>query len=541
MIDLTRSEQRLCEVLNGCTAELRTSDSALRQLELRIAGGWVRDKLLGKPSDDIDVAITPMNGLPFAEALAKYIEAYAVHDISDSGTPEKPTKISIARINANPDQSKHLETARMKFLGYEVDFVNLRSETYATGSRIPQMNLGTAEEDALRRDITINALFYNIHTRQVEDYTGRGVQDLERGLVRTPLHPATTFADDPLRVLRCIRFATRYGFALDQEIILAARHGDIRKGVCENVSRERIGIEVDKMLNSSRPLSALENLAHTQMHDVVFGWSMGVEDVRQGREENIQSLRSSSASYAVAGGHILHLLLHAPHTLGLSTAVSEQFSAILHDATLTRRLWMAVALLPYFGKAVREKKKEVSAPASIISNGLKLGNAERSHVDNLVQACAQLERDVRSVDKSDRVAVACALRSGHIHRPVQGTHWNASLLFALIKELAEPFYAGGCTDDALKAGEITSIVGTYNSFTQAALDMLQLPHELESRPLVDGKRILTLLQLKPGPQMQAINQLVLLWQLRYPLGSQSQCESYLLSEQQHGRIGAPDR
>ena len=106
----------------------------------------------------------------------------------------------IGVIQANPDQSKHLETATVRILGTFVDCVNLRSEVYAENSRIPDIKFGTAEEDAMRRDFTINSMFYNIHTGQIEDYSGRGVIDLNRGVIQTPLPALITFKDDPLRV-----------------------------------------------------------------------------------------------------------------------------------------------------------------------------------------------------------------------------------------------------------------------------------------------------------------------------------------------------
>jgi tRNA nucleotidyltransferase/poly(A) polymerase len=96
-------------------------------------------------------------------------------------------------------------------LGHWVDFTNLRTETYEAGSRIPTVRFGTAEEDAQRRDFTINSLFYNLNSRRIEDLTGHGLCDLlERQLVRTPLPPRTTFLDDPLRLLRAVRFAARW-------------------------------------------------------------------------------------------------------------------------------------------------------------------------------------------------------------------------------------------------------------------------------------------------------------------------------------------
>ena len=92
-------------------------------------------------------------------------------------------------------------------MGVSIDLVNLRSEEYGEDSRVPEIKIGTPEQDALRRDLTINSLFYNINTKQVEDFTKMGLADLNKGTARTPLEPLKTFMDDPLRVLRTVRFA----------------------------------------------------------------------------------------------------------------------------------------------------------------------------------------------------------------------------------------------------------------------------------------------------------------------------------------------
>lgn len=102
---------------------------------------------------------------------------------------------SIGVIAANPDQSKHLETATLRVHGEKLDCVNLRSEHYSDESRIPVIEMGTPLQDAERRDFTINSLFYNLNTGQVEDFTGKGLRDLEAGIIRTPLDPRTTFLD----------------------------------------------------------------------------------------------------------------------------------------------------------------------------------------------------------------------------------------------------------------------------------------------------------------------------------------------------------
>lgn len=106
--------------------------------------------------------------------------------------------------------------------------VNLRKEEYAADSRIPKMEFGTPEEDAFRRDLTINALFYNINEDKVEDFTQKGIEDLKNGLISTPLEPFTTFKDDPLRILRVFRFTSRYSFTCDPQIIECVKTEEIK-------------------------------------------------------------------------------------------------------------------------------------------------------------------------------------------------------------------------------------------------------------------------------------------------------------------------
>jgi tRNA nucleotidyltransferase/poly(A) polymerase len=175
----------------------------------RVAGGWVRDKLLGKRNDDIDIALDDMSG----EELAKLIndELY-------------PGEEKFGLVSQNNEKSKHLETATMKIYNSFVDFVNLRSEKYSDISRVPVIEIGTPEEDARRRDITINSMFYNINTQKVEDFLESGLTDLENGRIRTPLNPEITFADDPLRILRVVRFAVRFQFKIDSTIPSAAKN-----------------------------------------------------------------------------------------------------------------------------------------------------------------------------------------------------------------------------------------------------------------------------------------------------------------------------
>lgn len=204
-ISLSQLEHDLFETLKATLVS-----QSLHDTELRCAGGWVRDKLLGKDSHDIDIALNNMQGEEFAAHVNNHLASRS----------EAIGKIAV--IKSNPEQSKHLQTARMKVGDLELDLVNLRSETY-TNSRIPDSTpFGTPEQDALRRDFTINSMFYNINSGQVEDWTGKGQPDLQDGLIRTPLPASQTFMDDPLRVLRAIRFGARFGFRLDDDLQKAA-------------------------------------------------------------------------------------------------------------------------------------------------------------------------------------------------------------------------------------------------------------------------------------------------------------------------------
>jgi tRNA nucleotidyltransferase (CCA-adding enzyme) len=269
-ITLTPQESKLRNLLLDVARYIDESKEIKERLELRFAGGWVRDKLLAIPSNDIDTAINSMTGYAFSLKMKEYLDVpenrlkHGIENVS-----------SLHKIAANPEKSKHLETVTTKLLGYDLDFVNLRKETYTVDSRNPQMEFGTAREDALRRDATINALFYNIHTDEVEDFAG-GLADLDARLIRTPLEPHQTFVDDPLRVLRLIRFASRLNFRIDTDSELSMGDPAILDALKLKISRERVGVEMEKMMNGQLIplrlcLSSLDaKECHRQKHPYCF-------------------------------------------------------------------------------------------------------------------------------------------------------------------------------------------------------------------------------------------------------------------------------
>ena len=245
MISLTDQEKTLRQLLLEVSHYIGLQDGYTRP-ELRFTGGWVRDKLLGIPSKDIDIGISSMTGSEFGKMMKKYLtdpEPLARYGEGILGR--------LAEIVANPEKSKHLDTVTTNLLGFDVDLVNLRKEEYAEHSRIPTMTFGSPEDDALRRDATVNALFYNLSSGEIEDFTGRGLEDMRLKVIRTPLSPYQTFKDDPLRILRCIRFASKLGYKIDPSTEISMGDAGIKVALRDKISRERVGIEVEKMLRGA--------------------------------------------------------------------------------------------------------------------------------------------------------------------------------------------------------------------------------------------------------------------------------------------------
>ena len=249
-------------------------------VNLRAAGGWVRDKLLGIESHDIDIAVQGMSGAQFAQVV---LDTFNKEDKAFSEKFNVRSQ-TVTVIEARPEQSKHLETAMLEICGMPIDFAGLRSEEYGD-SRIPTIREGTPEEDAMRRDLTINALFFNLHTKKVEDYTD-GLLHLAKGVANVPFHlggvekARKTFVDDPLRVLRVIRFAAKYDLEIGHVTKDAMRDTEVHEALSNKISKERIWAEMfgiqepdgfkQGFLCGPNPHKALEMVYNADLEDVLF-------------------------------------------------------------------------------------------------------------------------------------------------------------------------------------------------------------------------------------------------------------------------------
>jgi tRNA nucleotidyltransferase/poly(A) polymerase len=293
-INLTSQENKIFNTLKKVAND--------NGVTVRVAGGWVRDKLLGRENKDIDISLDKMTGAQFAELVNKEL-----HGNADD----------VSIIKANPDQSKHLETATMNIEDLPIDMVNLRTESYSDNSRIPEVKMGTAEEDASRRDLTINSLFYNLNTGEIEDHTGHGVEDLKEGVIRTPLEAKQTFTDDPLRALRAIRFAARYGFKIAPETLEGMSDKEVHKALKEKISAERVLKELKESLVKD-PVLTIKTLVETGLSDAIMP-ELSALDMDQKSKYHDKTVL----------GHTIGLLEHVhktdPDNLPL------KWAALLHD------------------------------------------------------------------------------------------------------------------------------------------------------------------------------------------------------------------
>ena len=262
-------EQLLMQLLLDYRDEI-LSDPASPMLEIWFTGGWVRDKLLGIQTMDIDAALSTMTGMQFGLGLENFYSRNRAKYVYEAEMLCVSSSFKLHKVDKKPEKSKNLETGAAHIFGLDVDFVNLRGETYTEDSRNPQMEFATAEEDAFRRDATVNALFYNVGEQKVEDFTGKGLQDMAAGIMRTPLDPHQTFVDDPLRVLRLIRFASRLGYAIDDGAKQSMKDERIHASLNAKISRERVGIEVMNMMSGRNPLMAYQLIYDMGLYSTVF-------------------------------------------------------------------------------------------------------------------------------------------------------------------------------------------------------------------------------------------------------------------------------
>lgn len=287
-----------------------------------VIGGYVRDCFLGRPSKDIDIVVEG-SGIELAEAVG-------------------------AKVHSNVSVFRNFGTAMLRYHGIEVEFVGARKESYRRDSRKPIVEDGTLEDDQLRRDFTINAMAFSL---QEEDFGALvdpfgGIRDLAAGIIRTPLDPDTTYSDDPLRMVRAIRFATKLStdeltFTIVPESLDSISRNRQRM---EILSKERIVEELNKILVTPRPSIGFRLLDQTGLLDYILpqlSKLKGVETVEgKGHKENfshtLEVLDNVAAAEmnAIAEGRLMDYVFEdgeEVEKVRTEPNVWLRWAALLHD------------------------------------------------------------------------------------------------------------------------------------------------------------------------------------------------------------------
>jgi len=258
MIELTKEELR--EHFSGKNFRPITETADELGLECYAVGGYVRDLFLERPSKDIDVVVVG-SGIEMAEAYAARLGKYA--------------HIAVF---------KNFGTAQVKYKNVEVEFVGARKESYQRNSRNPIVENGTLQDDQNRRDFTINAMAVCLNSHRLGELVDpfNGMEDMKERTIRTPLDPDITFSDDPLRMMRCIRFGTQLNFYIDDETF---------ESICRNkerieiITQERIADELNKIILSPVPSKGFIDLERSGLLALIFPELSALQgiEVRDGR------------------------------------------------------------------------------------------------------------------------------------------------------------------------------------------------------------------------------------------------------------------
>lgn len=270
-IVLNDIEKNIFTIVNNTVKYIRETRNI--NVTPRLAGGAVRDHLLGVEVDDIDIVVDNLSGLDFARLIKEYGKKNNIANIGDV------YEVSLEKTSDEKIKDEQVETLKVggiNIFGQKVEFIGLRTEIYDPFSRKPKIApTNNIKEDVLRRDLTINSMYYNILTGEVEDYVG-GMEDLRNMYLRTPLEPIKTFVDDPLRMLRVLRFYSKFkGSTIDPKIIEVMKQSNdpssqFSVSYKQKIHPNRASKELKKMFSGENPIDSAKLLLGTGFYKLVF-------------------------------------------------------------------------------------------------------------------------------------------------------------------------------------------------------------------------------------------------------------------------------
>ncbi|EED20462.1 poly(A) polymerase, putative [Talaromyces stipitatus ATCC 10500] len=507
-IELSPAEHLLRTLLLDCRDHVSTGSGNRNAGDMWFVGGWVRDKLLGKQSCDIDVAMSNMTGPEFSSLLKEFLSLES--DKSRTTTKgdiykEQATKRGLPaeirgfyEIDRNPKKGKHLQTTSAKIFGLDIDFVNLRTENDLTDQ---EGSVSRAEQDAKRRDATVNSIFYNLDSQEIEDYTANGLSDLKAKVLRTPLDARKTFTDDPLRILRFVRLASTLGFTIDEGTETTIRDSEIQCLISTRTSPERIGLELKKMITGPDPVTALMWIHRLGLYKQVFlcGQSQKVLDkVAESEESEAKGWESEKGEYVwpsawpEACKTVSKLFLPESKDSLLATELAQS-----QDIELVWQMavWCPLALLC---------QPDDTRPFPVVKPATKAIHAtnEKSRLledslSNMREIRAMIDNVVGGSDKG-------SLRRGIVGKAIRswGKTWRLQALFTLLTDILSVKLATKTED----------LLNRYSVLLKYVSDQ-KLQDAPSMKQLLTGGEIKEIFELRrSGPFMNGVLKAVLEWQ-----------------------------
>ncbi|MEN9972529.1 MAG: hypothetical protein RIS20_876 [Bacteroidota bacterium] len=460
------------EKLNHPVFKVVSQYATDHSIDAYVIGGFVRDLIMERPSKDIDILVLG-DGPSFAEDIAKILRV---------------KKVSVF---------KNFGTAHFRYKDLDVEFVGARKESYSRDSRKPITEKGTLQDDQNRRDFTINTLALKLNTHsfgELVDPFG-GVNDIEKGIIRTPLEPEITFSDDPLRMLRAIRFATRFDFQIERSCLEAMKKQADR---LEIISQERITEELNKIILTDTPSRGFKLLNSTDLLKQFFPEMIALHGIetRNGKAhkdnfyhtlEVLDNLAQNSDSLWLRWAAILHDIAKPPTkrfdpVVGWTFHGHEDLGAKMVPRIFTRLRLPLDFKMKYVQKLVRLHLRPISLVKGSVTDSAvrRLLSEAGDDVDDLMLLCnaditSKNEFKVKRYKKNfELVSEKLKLveekdRIRNFQPPVSG------------ELIMQTFELGPCAEIGIIKAHIKEAIleGTIeNSYEDAVSEMLKLGKEL---------------------------------------------------------------
>ena len=419
------------------------SDAADRLgLECYVVGGYVRDIFLERPSNDIDVVVVG-SGIELASELKRVLGR-----------------------KAHLSVFKNFGTAQVKMGGLEVEFVGARKESYSHDSRKPVVENGTLEDDQNRRDFTINAMAICLNKERFGELVDpfNGLADLEDGIIATPLDPEVTFSDDPLRMMRCVRFATQLNFQIEDETFDALKRMADRIKI---VSGERIEVELNKIMMAPHPSIGFEALQRSGLLQIILPELSALDIVEQ------RNGRAHKNNFY--------------HTLEVLENIKDKnlwlrWAALLHDIGKTKtKRWD-----PALGWTFHNHNFIGAKMVQQIFRRLKLPlGAEMKYVQKLV------DMHMRPQVIADNEVTDSAVR-----RLLNDAGDDIDDLMTL------------CEADITSKNEVKKrlFLENFRVVREKLTDLKEKDYKRLLQPVIDGNEIMEMFNLKPSPEVGTLKQ-----------------------------------